>query len=111
MSTMHIIVFYKVLAGTSTSCSRTPSSLETLYPGALKLVSGRVEETLSFPTSPRRSDHGVDPAHLGGHAAGVPQQRRGEDRAARDQRNRSVSALINYTARFLLYSELVQWTR
>ena len=52
MSTMHIIVFYKVLAGTSTSCSHTPSCLETLYPGALKLVSGRMEETLSCPTSP-----------------------------------------------------------
>ena len=39
--TVHkLCLFWKVLAGTSTSCSHTPSSSETLYPGALKLVSG-----------------------------------------------------------------------
>ena len=51
--TVHkLCLFWKVLAGTSTSCSHTPSSLETSYPGALKLVSVRVAETLSFPTLP-----------------------------------------------------------
>ena len=109
--TVHkLCLFWKVLAGTSTSCSHTPSSSETLYPGALKLVSGG--QLSPSPTSPRRSDNGVDPAHLGGHAPGVPQQRRGEDRAARDQRNRSVSVLIKYTARCPLFFILnpVQWT-
>ena len=118
--TVHkLCLFWKVLAGTSTSCSHTPSSLETSYPGALKLVSVRVEDNSLLPhpppAPPRRSDHSVDPAHLGGHAPGVPQQRRGEDRAARDQRNRSVSVLIKCTAcawcplSFIVNP--VQWTR